>query len=318
MATISRTSILRGPCQIIFNEGTPIYSKGDVTVTARTQTLAISTSGFGEVDQRAQDIEYRIKFTPSGQLLTHYAQLYAPMALTVGRSIFGSTDQTLVIKPFTSPQAVLTFKNVGISQMPPLRLSAGETVFGEVEFTAMRTDASTWEVVDSIVAASVHSAPSHTSFTAATHSVQPYTSAWGLDPWDNFETEAGWTITPAMDLFDQRVDNAGLVDRCVRTLSVTAEAVPVDTGLTEAVVLARLRHAGSGIIRGQSLAAGGADLYITGLVNELAVQVDQAALVDVQLGWGGESKRVGKCTWRATRTFTAGVANPLLTFTEAV
>ncbi len=312
MPTISRTQILRGPCQLIYNGGNPLYSKGDVIITARTTTLGIGTSGFGEIDQRAADIEYRIRLTPSGQLGNDAAQLYANVSLGVGASIFGATDRTLVIKPFISPQAVLTFKNVGISRMPNLRLTAGETAFGEMEFTALRSDASTWETADSIVAASAHSAPDHASFAASNHIVEPWSAAWGSAPWDSFQTENGWTITPSMELSEQRVDNAGLIDYCVRALSVTAQATPIDTSLTEAVVLAKLGHAGSGRIRGQSLAALGADLVLNASEAGVQITLDQAALIDAQLGWGSESKRIGQCTWRATRTFTAGAANALM------
>ncbi len=316
MPTISRTQILKGPCQITWGAGSaPIYSKGDVIVTARTQTLGIQTSGFGEVDQRAQDVEYRIRFTPSGDFVLHAPALYAPMALKVGESIFGATDKTLVVKPFINPQAVLTFKNVGISRMPPMRLTASETVFGEAEFTALRSDATTWETADSIVAAGVYSAPDHSTFSVASHFMQPWAAAWGGAPWDSFQTESGWTVTPTMELSEQRIDNAGLIDYCVRALAVTAQAVPIDTGLTEAVVLAKLGHSGSGRVRGQSLAALGADLVLSNADGGSVVTLDQAALIDAQLGWGGESKRIGQCTWRATRTFTAGVANALMTIT---
>lgn len=312
MPTISRTQILKGPCQIIFNGGNPLYSKGDVSITMRTQTLGIATSGFGEIDQRAQDIEYRIRFTPSGQFGLDASQLFNNRFLAVGESIFGATDRTLVIKPFISPQQVLTFKNVGISRMPPMRLTAAETALGEVEFTAIRSDASTWEAVDSIVAASAHSVPSHAAFAAANHTVEPWSAAWGAAPWDSFQTETGWTITPTMELSEQRVDNAGLIDLCLRAFSVTAQAVPVDTGLNEAVVMARLGHSGAGKVRGQSLAALGDDLTLTGQISGIVVELDKAALIDVQLGYGSETKRIGQCTWRATRTFTTGTANPLL------
>lgn len=316
MATISRTQILRGPCQVTWGSGAPpMYSKGDVTITARTQTLGVATSGFGEVDQRAQDIEYRIRFVPSGDFVLHAAMLYANMALKVGESIFGATDKTLVVKPFISPQAVLTFKNVGMSRMPPLRLTAAETIFGEVEFIALRSDATTWETADSIVAAGAYSAPDHSTFSAPDHLVQPWSAAWGSSPWDSFQTESGWTVTPAMELSEQRVDNAGLIDYCVRALSVTAQATPIDTGLTEAVVLAKLGHAGVGKVRGQSLASLGADLVLSSDGGGSTITLDQAALIDAQLGWGSESKRIGQCTWRATRTFTGGAANALMTIT---
>jgi hypothetical protein len=314
MPTISRTQILRGPCQITWGAGSaPLYSKGDVAVTARTQTLGIATSGFGEIDQRAVDIEYKIRFTPSGEWLNHAEMLFAPMALNVGQSIFGATDKTLVIKPFTTPQQVLTFKNVALSRMPTLRLTAAETIFGEVEFTAIRSDTSTWEVVDSIVAASVYAAPSHSTFDVDQHMVQPWGAAWGASPWDSFQTETGWTIIPGMELSEQRVDNAGLIDLCVRALSVTAQATPIDTSLTESVVLAKLGHAGSGRVRGQGLGGLGADLVLSSADGGSTVTLDKAALIDAQLGWGSETKRIGQCTWRATRTFTSGVANPLLT-----
>ncbi len=316
MPTISRTQILRGPCQITWGAGSaPMYSKGDVIIVARTQTLGVQTSGFGEIDQRALDVEYKIRFTPSGDFISHAELLFAPMALKVGESIFGATDKTLVVKPFTSPQQVLTFKNVGLSRMPNLRLTAAETIFGELEFTALRSDATTWETADSIVAASAHSAPDHATFNAAAHLVQPWSATWGSSPWDDFQTETGWTITPGMELSEQRVDNAGLIDLCVRALSVTAQATPIDTGLTEAIVLGKLGHAGSGRVRGQSMASLGADLVLTSADAGSSVTLDQAALIDAQLGWGSESKRIGQCTWRATRTFTGGAANALMTIT---
>lgn len=316
MPTISRTQILKGPCQITWGSGAaPMYSKGDVIITMRTTLLGIETSGFGQIDQRAIDVDYKIRFVPSGDWVSHAERLMAPLALKVGESIFGATDTTMVIKPFLAGQAVLTFKNVGISRPPTLRLTAGETIIGECEFTALRSDATTWETADSIVAVGAYSAPDHATFNVDAHNVQPWNAAWGASPWDSFQTENGWTITPTLELSEQRIDNAGLVDLTVRAQSVTAQAVPVDTGLNEAAVLAKLGHAGVGKVRGQSLAAVGADLVLTANDGGYTVTLDKAALVDAQLGWGGEAKRIGQCTWRATRTFTTGVANPLILIT---
>ncbi|MGC4068417.1 MAG: hypothetical protein QM784_27980 [Polyangiaceae bacterium] len=317
MPTISRTQILRGPCQLIFNGGNPLYSKGDVTIEISTAVMGVETSGFGEVDQRALEAVHKVRFTPSGQFVLDSAQLYAPAALGIGASLFGPTDRTLVIKPFNTGQQVQTYKNAAITRMPPLTLSAGKTVFGEVEFTCLRSDATTWEAADSIVAASAYSAPAHTAFNSAGHLVEFWTAAWGSSPWNAFETEDGWTITPEMQVNQHRVDNAVLIDLSLRSLSVRAEAVPVDTGLTEAVLMTALGHQGAGRQRGQSLAALGSDLILVNAGGGHQITLSKAALVDGRMNYGGTQPRIGRCTWRATRTFTAGAANPLFSIVSA-
>jgi hypothetical protein len=59
------------------------------------------------------------------------------------------------------------------------------------------------------------------------------------------------------------------------------------------------------------------DLVISGGASGTPVfTLSKAALVDADLGWGSDRKRLGPCEWVATRSITAGVADPLFTIEE--
>ena len=124
MATIDRTTILRGPAQITFDSEV-FWTKGNVSVTFENSTFDKETDAFGIVGRAKTDAQIRVSFTPVGEIESAPLGKLFPYASTaLGSSIYGSTDTTLEIKTLKNK---LTIKNAAVTRMPSLTLGAGTT-----------------------------------------------------------------------------------------------------------------------------------------------------------------------------------------------
>ena len=63
MATIDRTTILRGPAQITFDSEV-FWTKGNVSVTFENSSFDKETAAFGIVGRAKTDAQIRVSITP--------------------------------------------------------------------------------------------------------------------------------------------------------------------------------------------------------------------------------------------------------------
>ncbi len=299
----TRSSILRGPAVVTFN-GATLYSKGDITLTMELQTFNVDTAIHGKVDERVSDRVTRISFTPDGQFESQ-SVIWPYASMSLGASVFGSTDLPLVIK--TVEGKTLTFKAAAITKMPSLVLASTKTMLGDIEFTCIGQENTTWTTDSSLVTVA-SAAFSDTTFAPSSILTQPYTGAWGASsPWSSISTMDGWQVDFDLQLEPVVTDADGLVDMTFASLEVSAKCRPL--GILETDVINALRIQGVGNARGRSLQLNSNDLVITG--TGAVITVKSAQLKSGPQMFGAGQLRIGELVWVATRKFTAGVASPL-------
>lgn len=302
MAGINRTTIFTGPALVTF-AGQTFWSKGDVTVTPKNKRFNVETAHFGKVDERVSDKSIEVSFEPSGAFSAALAAVLWPYAATsVGASIYGGTDRPLVV--WARDGKKLTIHNAAVTGMPDIRLGVSKTIMGAIKFTGLlanSTDPTNAAAYYTLASATY---PGDAGFAVSDIKTAAYTSAWGTTPWDAFQTEAGWDISFGLQLKEQTVDSFGTIDMSLQGLTVSAKAIPV--GPAESDIMAKLAPASA---LGNSVAALAAALNIS--ATGIYVRVYNAAIVESGFGYGAERKRIGATEWQATRTVTAGAADPL-------
>lgn len=306
--SVDRTTILSEPGLLVF-QSAHFYSKGEITVDFVGDPFEIETDAFGPVDERDADRRIEIKFTPVGELES-LGVLYPHASLLIGASPYGGTDKPVVI--YTASGKSLTVHNCSITTMPPLTLSHRETLFGEVVLTGLLVDGADPSDADSYYtwAASGATYPGDANFSVAAIKTLGYTGAWGSSPWAEILTEEGFSVNFSTSWSDVPVDGHGTVDYRLQSLSVEVSAIPV--GIALADVLTALQFQGSGNALGASK-VGANDLVITNQVGATALHFEllKPTLKQPQARFGSRVRGVGELVWRASRTITAGAADPL-------
>lgn len=238
---------------------------------------------------------------------------------TAAKAITGSTDQIdltdtgsgdlafVVTKPLTitgNDGKTIVFHNVAVTKMPTIKFAATETLWGEVEFTAYPKNGVAW--TDSAAFFTTGTAAfADSGFDPADIITQPHTLTWGAAPWAGLFTKEGITVETNLTLSDVTDDASGVVTQRIDAISVTAKAQPLGPSLAQLMTALALQ--GASATRGRSLA--GDDLVIEG--TGMYAKLTAAALVGGPAQWARNLDRIGELEWRATRTFTAGVADPL-------
>jgi hypothetical protein len=300
---IDRTTIVSGPAIVTFG-GQTFCSKGDVTVKPSHAKFDVTTSRFGKGDSRYSSKTFEVSFEPDGRFTSALAAVLWPYASTdIGASIYGATDSALVVHGRDGKK--ITIHTAAITEMPVIRLGVTQTIQGSCKFVGLlanNTDPSAAAAYYTIASAAY---PGDTGWAASDILTKGVSAAWGLAaPWDSFAAEAGWEISFELQLADQLVDGLGVVSKTFQGLSVMAKAIPVGPAMAD--VLAKMSDQQP---LGSSIQGQAEDLIIS--ATGIYAAVYNASIVDTDFGWGESRKRVGQTTWQATRTVTAGVADPL-------
>lgn len=295
-----RTTIIRGPAIVQYAGGDIVYTAGDVTVVPKMTTFKIPTAFYGDsTDERIEQIEYEISFTPSGQLLENYMdKVYADLAvMEVGQSVLGSTDRALVVWAKNGEKH--TFPNAFSSKPADIVFSATKPLFGTQTFTAMYKKNTAWSAADSIHKIETASF-TDTSFVASSIPTGLYTVAWGADSPFSALVGAGdgvFSLNPTWEPVATNDD--GVIDYRLKDLTGSFKFQPL--GCT----LAQLKTASVGALstnlRGSSLAGTGKALTITGSNGFPQISTDKAMPIDPQFGFGVSTNRVGEVEFRFVR-----------------
>lgn len=302
---ISRSSILRGPAVVTFG-GATFYSKDDIQLEMSLGTFEVVTSLLGKVDERVNSRAMKVRFTPAGEWEA-LSVLWPYGASNIGDSVFTATDLPLLIQ--TRDGKRITLSAAAVTQMPSIDLSAGRTLIGPVEFTAIGTDATEWTAASSIIA-TASNAWSDVSFASSSIKTQPYTAAWGgSSPWSSFQSMDGFKVDFDLALTPIETDSDGLVDMTVANLGVRCRCTPM--GITEAQLVTALRLQDTGNSRGRSLNANSNTLTVSG--TGVSVAIAGAQMKAGAMQFGTTAPRIGEVEFVATRTFSAGVAQALFT-----
>lgn len=299
---LNRTTILSGPALVTYG-GQSFYSKGDVTLNFAPKTFDIGTAHFGTVDQRVSDRLYEVSFESDGRFTAGLAAILWPYAsMAIGTSIYGAADRPLII--WSRDGQKLTLHNASVTGMPNVRLSVAKTIQNSIKFTAIlanNTDPANAAAYYTLAAAAY---PGDAGYAVADILTHSYASDWGAAPWDNFLTEDGWDISFGLQLKPQTADGLGTVDMTLQGLTVSAKCVPI--GISAADILAKIAPAAA---LGNSIAAAASPLNISS--TGVYARIYNAGIVTSGFIFGADKKRIAATEWRATRTVTAGSADPL-------
>lgn len=308
MPGIDRTTVYRGSGQVIFG-GQTFWSKGNITMKLVQSSFPIPTSAFGDADERPKNRKYEVTFEPSGAFTDEQAAiLFALAGVSVGSSIFGASDAALVIHGRDGIKH--TLHNAIVTKPPNISYSAGKTLLGSVTFTGVLAKSKDPTAADAYITTASAAYPGDAGFSVANHFTSPPTAAWGASsPWNAILSESGWEISFEADTQEKEADGLGTYDLVLANFKVTAKAAIV--GPTVAQVLTALK---GNQAFGTSLS--GDDLVIQSIVGAPLITISNAALIDSECRWGSQDGRIGETTWKATRSITGGVADPLVTVVE--
>jgi len=304
---------IHGPAIVVFN-GVTYYFKTGLKGSIKRKRAKIEVDAFGQIAEVAKDCIAEFTGTPAGTIRA--ADLAGQMPYTpamIGQSIFGATDMPLVIQTINDG-ATITWSRGAISKYAPLLLSATEgTLYkGEMTFACLMasdftlTSATAWKSITS-------DAFADTTFDSSKVRMAQYTAAWGTtSPYSAMISEDGFTLTPAITTENISVDNYGIIDMTLKSVTGTAQFKPAN--LTEAQIDTLVALQGTGaMVPGSAIGDGGKDLIISS--NTLVATLKQASAVDYALMYATGKLRAGEVAFGSATTFSNGVANPLFTFT---
>jgi hypothetical protein len=296
MAGVTRQSIARGPGTVKL--GTQqFYDKDGINADLEIEPNKIEVSHFGLVDERIDDVVGKIGFTPSGQVTAEIiAALFPYMTPNIGASICGSSDTACEVHSKAGTKVL--FHSAALFSMPEIYLSAKKTCFGAAEIVAVLKNGAERTDADSLYTIST-TAWSGTTFATSNIKTVGYAASWNSL---SFRSEAGFTVSPTVNLTPVEVDDLGTIDFTVDGVEVMAKCVPLN--LSESQIYGAMKLQGAGAAIGSSL-RGGNDLTITG-TGGLTVIIRDAALVTGPLKWGKSQLRAGEIGFIGQRTETTG------------
>lgn len=212
------------------------------------------------------------------------------------------SNEPLVIHSFDGTKVVI--HNAAVVSMPNIIASTIKTLIGEVAFEGFLAHGKSWGDAGAFYTITQEPLVDAT-FDPADIITQAYVLDWGAPPFADMPTKDGVVISFDLGLEAVTTDTDGVLTRRLAALAVSATATPI--GLSETQLLDAVKFQGAGARRGRSLA--GADLTLTG--TGVFIKLSGAALKGGPAHFSAKLDRVGELTWSATRTFLAGVPQPL-------
>jgi hypothetical protein len=298
-----RTTLIQEPGLVTFGSAY-FYSVGPITVDLVEERNPIPSDAFGDLEQRVIDRRVEIKFTPIGELEA-LSVLFPHGSKTLGASLFPSSDAACVID--TPSGKRLTVHNAAITSQPTLICGHDKTLFGEVTITGLiRKDYEPNDAAAYFTYATGQTYPGDANISLAAIKTLGYKAAWGASsPWDEFFSQAGFTLTTDISTEAVMVDGHGTVDMRVSNLVATVAATPV--GISVSDIITKRAFQGSGNQLGQSRVSGD-DLIITNALGSLSlhVQLYGAMILDTPLRFSNQQIGNGEVVWQGTREFATG------------
>jgi hypothetical protein len=302
--SIDRASIIQGPARIDF-DGQSFYYEGTVNLKPTVSRFEINTDQFGKVDERISDKSFVVSFKPSGRFNAALAAVMWKYASYLnGTSIFGATDTPLVIHTFAGRK--FTVLNAALTTMPNMSTGVATTLTEDMEFTGLLANNTDPSDAASYYTDAAVPYDGNTDFDTSEIITPVMTSSWGsVLPWSSFNTQEGWNIALDLELSPVLVDGLGTVDMILQGLQVTATSIPVGPTVDDLLIAQGI----NGTALGSSVQASAEDLIISG--TGLHIEIYNSAIVESEVMHSSEEKALGSSDWIATRTITAGVADPL-------
>jgi hypothetical protein len=321
--SLDRTTIIRGPCQIIYTPatGSPVtsYSQGDVRLSVGHQTFDIVNSAFGSVQERTQQRVATVQYTPvgvivAGATLIDYWGPYG--AKKAGDHMLSSTgDDNLIIQSYAGPNYVkATVYNVATTKIPDLHCSATKTAAGDVTWTGLGQGLPTLQAQNS-ANTFVHfengSLPTD-AFDPSLIITETYAATLSQNnialaaPWNSLFTTQGWNCSFDLNLQPVTCDSHGIIDWTVGNVRATARAQLL--GVSEVDVANLIT---TDIIRGAPLPL--YQLAITGLHLSIALNATEVKMMPAQ--YGTATLRLADMEFTGVRSVVGGTIAPVFAVT---
>lgn len=308
----SRSNLIVGPARIVRGAGSVHVKESFEVLLAKAQT-PIVLDGYGEIDQRDEDMLVSASFVPDGRWnAATRAFLWPYLNPSIGSDPFGASDTPAVIHD--SNAHVHTIIASAITQMPSIVLSPVATLIGQATLTGIRGTGKDWNDASGIYTVAISGGTfTDSGFVASEIKTQDYTGAWGdVTGFGAIKTTGGgWTIEFQTNIEFIKVDEVGTCKASLTGVSVLASCTPI--AMDSANLLAALDFQEASSARGKSGNALSEDLVITGADTTTIVTVKSAKLVRAGYRFGSRVLRDGQLGWVATRDFSAGVPAALCT-----
>lgn len=299
MASIDRTTIIRGPAKITYDSAT-FYSKGGITLTFTNSTFDKETDGFGIVNRAKTDLQIVVEFEPVGEI-EELAKLFPYASTAIGASIYSTTDKPLVI---IAQGNTYTINNARITSLPSIRCTANNTAFGSIQFTGLVDNNGNPNTLADYYDVTTAGTFQDTAFDPTKLITAPYTATLGGST--TFYSEAGFEIAFDLSLTPVTVDGIGTVDMTLANLGATITCIPINAAYN-----AFDTYFGS-LDAGEDLASATLDISTT-TTGGLNVDFAGVQITDFQRRFSPNDNRNGTLTMVAKRTFTSGAPNALFT-----
>lgn len=309
--TFNELSHIAGPAIVTFNSQV-WHSEDDIAVDIVQAEWEPSTSRFGPLGPRVKSLPVgRVSFKPSGMVTSGaMAKAFPYTPASVGQSIFGAVDKTLVIH--TLAGKVYTFQKAAVSKTPGLVLAADKTVFdGSIEFMVLGKTNTDPAAAGTFVAITTV-AYSDVTFDETKVITPGYSAAWGAVV-TNVESLDGFRVACPIRIQEMSVNRFGVIGAYLAGIG-PAECRFTPAGMTEADWLTLANPDNTAVVLPGQQSGSANDLVITG--TGLVVTLPAAACVASKLGYGSAKERLGEVVFHNKMVFTAGV--PALPLTIAV
>jgi hypothetical protein len=298
---MNRTNILRQPGLIQF-KGATFHAKTAINVDQVDELFDVQSVNFGKIEDRPMDRRYEIKLTPVGQW-DSLSVLFPYFATQIGADIFGSSDSPLVV--WTRSGDKYTFNNVAITSLPQVNAKVGETLLGEITFTALLANNATVGNNNAYYTLETETEyPGDGTFSKAAILTKHPQMSWGnSSPWDSFYTVDGVQITNAITLAAKKVNGYGTIGMTLTDYQMSAQFQPAGAF----TVSNMLDATGGNVAFGSSPTVNDLQIFYAGFyVNLRSAALRQAKF---RFGVGEGDNLIQGIEARATRTFAEG--NPV-------
>lgn len=217
-------------------------------------------------------------------------------------------SEYLEVHSLTDSEEKYRFHNACVTGMPTLTGKPNQTALGEVTFECFRKFGVAHSADDAFYTATIEPNAEAGDLDYDDAVTQAVSLAWGAAaPFSSFTPRDGAVITFGLTLEPVLDGAGGISSRKITGQSVTLTAEP--NFIAADAVWAKRKVQGAGTGTGRRLAAGADALNMIG--DTLYARLYGAVLTTSPAQFSKSADRVGALTWRATRTFTGGTANPL-------
>jgi hypothetical protein len=294
---MDRTTINIGPGMVTWN-GATIHVEDNITMKVAPKLFEVTTASHGVVDQRREDLQIEVAFTP--KMWSDITKLFPYGSMEIGASLYGATDLPLVIKPRTGTG--WTIANAAITKLPTITLAHNKPLLGEMTLTGLIANNGTGIMSDYLSSGAAAAAQTGWDLTKVPNFL--YTATWAPLLPTAFYSEDGFEISFDLGTEDVTVNGLGTIDKTLASLSASCKVTPVGPAVADVLAV----H-GAAIKPGGS-APKGRLLIAAGIVGAPSVSLENCIVQSTTGRTGQKVKRIGEFEFKTVRTAITGVIEP--------